>query len=191
VLAIILQFLASTAGIALLVALARGLFAFFSDRGPRRRIAAIKAAHETADALGDHADAAILWSMRDRELTALAKTVARSDARRLWWSRTVFRLRNYRWASVFIGISVVVATLSIALADPAFRSDEGTGGDDLGLTNLISVAALAATATLALLTELFRRRTNATTEAIRIFAVRSEDRDDADPEGDEGPDQKD
>lgn len=78
-LTVVVAFLASGAGASLLIALARGIYVARQERGPRRRVEAIRQAAETlalleptsdaAEAVTRHLDAeaaALAWRMRDR-----------------------------------------------------------------------------------------------------------------------------
>lgn len=160
VLALILQFLASTAGIALLLAIIRGLFALFLDRGPRRRIVAIKAAHETADLLqGD--DAVLVRSLRDRELAALSRAVERTTAWRTRWSRVISWFRDNPRKAIGIGLGAVTVALGSALAASFLTNPDALSQNPIDTplqTALVALASTAAVGTVSVLRTVFERR---------------------------------
>lgn len=85
---IILQFLASAAGITLLVAITRGLHNAFTERGARRSVDAAKAAQDLLLLLPyGEASAVITARHRDRELANLGRAIERVERRKRTRSR--------------------------------------------------------------------------------------------------------
>lgn len=149
VFAVILQFVASTAGIALLIAVFRGIWSIFTDRGPRKRVDAIKTAHEaflTLD-VGGVAGASAVADQRDRELRALARSTERADARNSWWASVVAPFRRNGFATV-TGFAVAAAgTLTWALTLGRTPTPTSVEDVDPWTTLLTVVSAVAASVT--------------------------------------------
>lgn len=190
VFAILLQFLASTAGIALLVALSRGIFALFADRGPRRRVLAIKTAHETAEAL-DSDNARLLRELRDRELAALAKAMARNAVWRSRWLRILTPIRKNSRTIVVLGSSAAAAALTAALALPSLLGGDSHTPGSMGDTQWSSILAvgssLLASATVLVLhratsrVELAAQRNAERSAQLLIVVEHFKTQDEADP----------
>ncbi len=108
----IVQFIASTAGVALIVALVRGLSSLVTDRGPRKRVEAIKTAHETLTALDGVSGAEAVRAHRDREIEALRKSADRRILRQARWIRLTEPFLRHARATTIAANLITVAVLS-------------------------------------------------------------------------------
>ncbi|MBT1544549.1 hypothetical protein [Curtobacterium aurantiacum] len=161
---LLLRGLFGTVGLGAIVAIVRAIYVVSTERGPRRRIEAVKLSQETLESLPTDAELRKFVQVhRDRELAALGNLMARAQKRATWWERIVDnrgRLISSAVASVIGIVGAVTLTLVVTTTDWGSASNSPGGTADflnLVLPVVLAVSVVALTTTIDLLKRRNRR----------------------------------
>ncbi|TDN41452.1 hypothetical protein EDF64_12027 [Curtobacterium flaccumfaciens] len=143
------------------MATVRAIYVVATERGPRRRIEAVKLSQEALESLPADAELRTFVQVhRDRELAALGNLMARAQKRAEWWQRIVNNRGRLISSAVASAVGIVGAvTLTLVVTTIDWDSASNPPGDTADLLNfvlpvVIAVSAVALTTTI----DLLRRR---------------------------------
>jgi ABC-type multidrug transport system fused ATPase/permease subunit len=143
---LLLRAVLGTAGLGAVVAIVRAIYVVVTERGPRKRVEAIKQAQDTLTNLPDDASLrAFVEVHRDRELAALGASMARATKRSERWQNIVSRrarLISSAAATVvsLVGAITLVSVITTIDWDKPVSPDPGA--DELVATLLPVAVAL-------------------------------------------------
>ncbi|WIE70355.1 hypothetical protein [Curtobacterium sp. MCLR17_054] len=154
---LLLRAVVGTAGLGAVVAIVRAVYIVLSERGPRRRVEAIKFAQETLATLPPDAELRkFVEVQRDRELAALGSAMARAQKRSKLW-RSIADNRRRLIAAAVASSAAILAGVSVASWAPPLLAVADSGFYE-GLTAFISVAGSALGVAVSLLASRRARR---------------------------------
>ncbi len=108
-------FVGSAAGVAVLLGSARGIYGLLDQRGPRKRVEAIKAAQDALAALPAGAAAGYVALHRERELEALGRVLFRKRVRSAQWRRSLSFV-DRAWVSKTVIVLAGLANVGVLFA---------------------------------------------------------------------------